>query len=128
LEALLPPDITMMDVQRTGQLRRAHYRAGDVIIRQGEIAQHFFIIESGEVEILREEPGQGDTLLGTRCAGASFGEIALLKSVPRTATVRCLSPVDVVMFSREDFLSLMNSHKQIRGVVEKEVNAIVDRK
>ena len=128
LEALLPPDITMMDVQRTGQLRRAHYRPGDVIIKQGEIAQHFFIIESGEVEILREEPGHGETLLGTRCAGASFGEIALLKSVPRTATVRCLSPVDVVMFSRQDFLSLMNTHKQIRALVEKDVNAVMDRK
>ena len=128
LEALLPPDITMMDVQRTGQLRRAHYRPGDVIIKQGEIAQHFFIIESGEVEILREEPGHGETLLGTRCAGASFGEIALLKSVPRTATVRCLSPVDVVMFSRQDFLSLMNTHKQIRALVEKDVNAVMDPK
>jgi len=60
--------------------------------------------------------------------GAFFGEIALLKSVPRTAAVRCLSPVDVVMFSRQDFLSLMNSHKQIRAVVEKEVNAVMDRK
>jgi len=36
--------------------------------------------------------------------------------------------VDVIMFSRQDFLSLMNTHKQIRAVVEKDVNAVVDRK
>ena len=117
---MFPPDITMMAVQRTEQLTRAHYRPGDVIIKQGELGQNFFIIESGEVEILREEPGNGTTRLGTRAAGASFGEVALLKSIARTATVRCLTPVDVVMFTRQDFLSLMNSHKEIRAVVEKE--------
>ena len=125
LEAMFPPDITMMDLHRTEQLKRAHYRPGDVIIKQGEVGQHFFIIESGEVEILREEPGNKTIRLGTRCSGSSFGEIALLKSVARTATVRCLTPVDVVMFSRQDFLSLVHSHTQIRAVVEKEAGSML---
>ena len=125
LEAVFPPDITMMDFHRTEQLKRAHYRPGDVIIKQGEVGQHFFIIESGEVEILREEPDNRTSRLGTRSAGSSFGEIALLKSVARTATVRCLTPVDVVMFSRQDFLSLIHSHTQIRAMVEKETGSII---
>ena len=98
-----------------------HFRPGDVILRQGEIGDQFYIIESGEVEILREEPGKADQRLGIRSAGTSFGEIALLKGVPRTATVRCLTSVDVIMLARHNFLDLIRTHKVIRAALEQEV-------
>jgi len=128
LDLLFPRDIAKIDLRRTEQLARAHYRKGDVIVRQGQIGDHFYIIESGQVEIIREEPGEAPKSLGIRGAGTSFGEIALLKEVPRTATVRCLTPVDVVKFARQDFLTLTRTHDAIRSLLEKETQAILEKK
>jgi NADH dehydrogenase len=115
LEALFPRDTTMIDVRRTEQLERAHFRPGDVIIRQGEVGDRFYVIESGEVKIIHQEPGQPETCLGTRGAGDSFGELALVKNSPRTATVRCVTPVDVLVFKRADFQALVGSFQFFRA-------------
>lgn len=126
LDALFPRDISMIEVQRTTQLARAHYSEGEIVFRQGEAGDRFFIIESGEVEILREEPGQPMRRLGTRSAGSSFGELALLKQIPRTATIRCLTPVNVVAFSRLDFLTISSSYQPIRSLMEQEATALFE--
>ncbi len=124
LEALFPRDITMIELQRTEQLKHAHFRPGDIIIRQGEIGDRFYIIESGEVEIVQQDPGKQEKRLGTRSTGESFGELALLKDLPRTATVRCLTSVNVVMFNRSDFHALVGSYGIFRAHMDREVAAL----
>jgi len=126
LAALLPRDITMIELQRTEQLKHAHFRPGEIIIRQGEIGDRFYIIESGEVEIVQQDPGKQEKRLGTRSTGESFGELALLKDLPRTATVRCLTPVNVVMFNRRDFDALVGSYGIFRAHMDKEL-AVLSR-
>ena len=127
LDLLFPRDIAKIDLRRTEQLARAHFREGDVIVRQGEIGDHFYIIESGQVEIVRQNQGEPPKSLGIRGPGTSFGEIALLKDAPRTATVRCLTPVDVLRFARQDFLTLTRSHDAIRSLLEKEAEEILEK-
>jgi CRP-like cAMP-binding protein len=85
-----------------------------VIIRQGELGDRFYLLESGEVEILREEQGRPEHRLAVRRASEFFGEIALLQDVKRTATVRCLTPVDVVSVTRQDFHLLVASSPTFR--------------
>lgn len=127
LDLLFPRDITMMELRRTEQLARAHYRQGETVVRQGEIGDQFYMIESGEVEVLREESGAPPKRLGVLGPGASFGEIALLKDAVRTATVRCLTPVNVVKVSRRDFLTLVRSHDVFRGVVEQAAKGLLEK-
>jgi len=117
LDLFFPRDIAMIKVDRTKQLQRAHFREGENIIRQGEIGDKFYIIESGRVEVLRVDSAGSSQLLATLGAGDSFGEIALLKETPRTATVSCLEPVDVVMFARKDFQQLAGSFRAFRDCV-----------
>ncbi len=121
LDLVFPRDITKLAMERTERLRRSHFQAGDTIIRQGELGDRFYVIESGQVEILREEAGLPAQRLATRSAGESFGEVALLRDTPRTASVRCLTAVDVISFTREDFRSLVASHTVFRTQVERDL-------
>lgn len=123
LDLVFPRDIAKLDVTRTERLGRAHFKSGEVIIKQGEIGDRFYIIEKGEVEVFREEGG-AEQRLALRRAGESFGEVALLKGLPRTATVRCLTPVDVITFSRADLRALVSSSDVFRMVFEDQMKGM----
>jgi len=124
MESLFPRDITKIEVQRTEQLKHAHFQKGETIIREGEIGDRFYIIESGEVEIVHQKPGKPEKQLAVRSAGDSFGELALLQDSPRTATVKCLTAVDVIMFNRKDFLTLVGNYDIFRHQMDKETAAM----
>lgn len=76
-----------------------HAHPGTVVVQQGDPGDHFYIVTSGRVVVsidgrqVREEQ-----------AGESFGEIALLRSVPRTATVEAVEPTEMVLLERAPFL------------------------
>ena len=124
MEILFPRDITNIEVQRTEQLKHAHFQKGETIIREGEIGDRFYIIESGEVEIVHQEPGKPEKQVAVRSARDSFGELALLQDSPRTATVKCLTAVDVIMFNRKDFLTLVGNYDIFRHQMDKETAAM----
>lgn len=71
---------------------------GEKIVSQGEVGDAFFAIGSGQVEVL--EDGSRAGILGSR---DHFGEIALLLDIPRTATVRTITPVKVFRLDRDGF-------------------------
>ena len=73
--------------------------AGTAIVRQGEPADRFYLIVAGRVEVTQD----GRTLR-VEGPGEFFGEIGLLRDVPRTATVTALDDCELVSLTREDFL------------------------
>ena len=83
--------------------------AGSVLMRQGDEGDRFYVIESGTVEI----EINGDVHV-ERHTGECLGEIALLRGVPRTATVRAVTPLQLVALDRDDFLDGVGSHAQSR--------------
>jgi hypothetical protein len=89
-----------------GNLRRVSVPAGHVIIRQGEVGDAFYILESGAMEAIVDE-GPGRPLV----PGDSFGEIALLRDIPRTATVRAMKPSTVLALDREHFLAAVTGRR-----------------
>ena len=122
LDFLFPRDITKIEVQRTDVLPRAHFTQGEVIIQQGELADCFYLIEAGEVEIVKEVPGHRSERLRVCSAGDTFGEVGILNSAPRTATVRCLTAVDVLKFSSENFLSMFGGYRAFRSQIQEAMN------
>ena len=68
-------------------------------MRKGEPGDHYLLIAEGEFEV-----SDGDRLLRTCGAGDGVGEIALLRRVPRTATVRACGPVRAYAIDGETFL------------------------
>jgi flavin-dependent dehydrogenase len=79
------------------------YRAGEIIIRQGEVGDCMYVIQSGKVEVVREHDGQ-ETRLAQLGEGDFFGEMALFDKDVRSATVRPLGDVRVLTIDRKMFL------------------------
>jgi len=84
------------------------FSPGDTIVREGDPADRFYVIESGRVEGT-PSPHQADVHGLTMQAGDYFGEVGLLANRTRTATVRALSEVRVVSLDRAQFQALVNA-------------------
>jgi predicted MFS family arabinose efflux permease len=91
--------------QLAARLTPVHASAGDEIIRLGDHGDRFYVVDKGEVEILVD--GAPTRREGE---GEYFGEIALLRDVPRTATVRATTEVDLFALDRDDFLPAVTGH------------------
>jgi CRP/FNR family transcriptional regulator, cyclic AMP receptor protein len=87
---------------------------GRVLAREGELGREFFVLTEGTAEVTR-----GRRRLATLGAGDFFGEIALVSNVPRTATVRTLSPVRALVVTSRDFWTLLDeSPRTQRKILE----------
>ena len=89
------------------------FDAGVDVIVQGEQGDRFYLIESGQVEVF--EHGEFRRHEGP---GESFGEIALLHQVPRTATVRTTEPTRLLELEREQFLVAVTGHRRSSQVAQ----------
>ena len=95
---------------------------GEKVITEGDHGDHFYLIESGEVEVTA-----GGEFRCHQGPGESFGEIALLRDVPRTATVR-VGPKTVLMaLEREKFIAAVTghdrSHRAARAAADRKPSA-----
>lgn len=98
VEILAPLGLSTLD-RLARSLVEVRLPAATEIVRQGEPGDRFYIIEAGEAEVAFDD---GTKVLGP---GASFGEIALLRDVPRTATVTARTDVLLRALERGDFLA-----------------------
>ena len=103
---LIPPQNIQMIFMR---LQRMDYKAGQVVIKQGDVGDHFYIITSGRCMVTRETPGNGRNIdLADLGVGASFGEEALISDEARNATVTMMTDGTLMRLGRDDFQSLLN--------------------
>lgn len=92
------------------------YPAGVSLLRQGSRDDGFFILLNGEVDVR-----QGARLVQTLKRGQFFGEIGLLATVTRTATVSTGTPVDVLRIAGVDFRNLLRSSPTLSLAVLEEL-------
>jgi hypothetical protein len=89
-------------------LHEARFGRGDVIVREGDLADRFYIIESGRVEGTRYS-SDGDVHVLSMGAGQYFGEVGLLATKTRTATVRSVSEARLLSLDRVQFQALVDA-------------------
>lgn len=96
------------------RIKVAEFRAGQIIFHMGEMGDTFYVIEAGEVEVLAPDlGGQPSGVINRLGPGDFFGEIALLRAIPRTATIRAVKPTRLLAVSREDFENVVEKYPSI---------------
>jgi CRP-like cAMP-binding protein len=96
-----------------GALRSESHAAGSVIVRQGDVGDRYFLLARGAARV--EIDGR---LVSTMGPGTGFGEIALLRDVPRTASVIAIDDVEVYSLAREPFLEALTGVPASRAAAE----------
>ena len=91
------------------RLQRADYRAGEVVIKQGDVGDFFYVIVKGKCAVTRETPLNKDGIrLAELKMGDTFGEESLISEARRNATVIMLTDGQLMKLGKEDFRTLLN--------------------
>ena len=91
------------------EMTKRHFSAGEIIIREGEPGEEFFLISEGEVDVIRAE--HEVARLGP---GDFFGEVALISGEPRNATVVAVTEVDTYVLGKTDFQTAIATSQSFR--------------
>jgi MFS family permease len=102
---LRPLPMTAVD-DLARHLAHAEFRAGQMIVRQGDYGDRFYVIADGEADVTTD-----GRLIRTLAPGEGFGEIALLRDIPRTATVSARTPLQVFTLDRRHFLAAVSGYQ-----------------
>lgn len=113
LDMIIPIESVQLKTVSTQGIMNLHYEKGDIIFNEGDIGDYLYIIVSGEIEVLTSKNNQF-IRLATLSAGEYFGEMALLNEKKRAATIRCLTPVNVLALRKSDFGALMSNLEDLR--------------
>lgn len=117
-ELLFPRDLAYIKINPTERITRAHYRPGDYVFFEGEPAMHFYVIEQGEVEVLRCSPGGGpDRVVAVLQPGQFFGEMALLADRVHSASVRARTAVEVIVMGKAVFSRISQAFTPLRDLL-----------
>lgn len=91
------------------QQSRRMFKAGDIILKQGEKGDCAYIIEDGQVEISICRSDGNTQIISTRGPGTIIGEMAIVDEAPRVATVKALKDCKMLEITREDFAQRLKS-------------------
>ena len=89
--------------QLAGRLQREEVSPGATVVREGEPGERFYIVLSGMLNVTQDALGERRLLR----PGDSFGEVALAMGIPRTASVRAVTPAVVASCDQETFDELL---------------------
>ena len=96
--------VTMINLQE--------FKKDEVIIKEHDIDESLYLIESGQVEVYREKD-DGKITLANLTSGSFFGEMALIDERPRSASIRAREKTLVKVFHRKDFLKVISDDQEL---------------
>ena len=100
-------------------LERKTYPPDAFVFKEGDAGDRAYVVQSGELEVVKTNEAGTETILGTLGKGAFFGEMALLDDTPRMASVRTTVPTVLIIIGRQDFDEKMSKADPfLRGLIQ----------
>ncbi len=131
LERAFPSEPKEVVAQTASKAELLVFAPGDVVLKEGDAADRFYMVIKGEAEASHREPDGSEVVLNRFGPGEYFGESGLLNDAPRTATVRARTSLELMALDRETFASLMKSSQatedQVRRVAAERTGAASPR-
>lgn len=108
------PLFSEMDEQEVADIRaimqEMRFRPGQIIIREGEMGDLFYVITEGHAEILIRDADGAELVLHEAGPGDFFGELSMLTNEPRSARIRAVDSVTTLALERDDFFEFFRTH------------------
>jgi CRP/FNR family transcriptional regulator, cyclic AMP receptor protein len=108
------PLFSEMDEQEVAGIRlimeEMKFKPGQVIIREGERGNLFYVITEGYAEIIIRDAGGADLILHKAGPGDFFGELSMLTNAPRSARVRAVEDLTTLALERAEFFEFLRTH------------------
>ena len=111
-------ELSRREIQNIARIAyQRHYSAGEIIIHEGQNAAGMYIMVDGQAEVTKILADGTILRLATLENSGLFGDVGLLDSSPRTATVKATRDSSVIGFFRPELLELMNSNPRLASKV-----------
>ncbi len=114
IELLEIPLFSEMDEQEVAGIRsimdEMKFKPGQVIIREGDVGDLFYVITEGHAEVIRRDADGSDVVLHEAGPGDFFGELSMLTNQPRSARVRAVDPLTTLVLERDEFFNFLRTH------------------
>jgi CRP-like cAMP-binding protein len=113
-------------LQRVGEVAElAVFDKGTAIISEGEAGDAFYLVRTGHAKVTRDVNGD-EEILAWLCENSFFGELALVRDVPRSSSVVAVDRMDVVRIAKDPFLNLLEDFPDVKGTVFERVERLFD--
>ena len=99
-------------VKATEGMRVLTYAPGEVVIREGDPADAFYVVADGEAEVVGRDSAGVERVLNTLKVDQYFGELGLLRAEPRNATVRAKTSLELIEVGKDAFEMMVKSSQQ----------------
>lgn len=100
-------------------------KKGEVILREGEVGDRMYFIQSGQVEVSTEKDGNS-VFLAKLKPGDFFGEVSVITGKPRTATVKAVTDVRLLEISKEEIQKVVKAYPEVLDALNKYINKRVE--
>jgi len=108
------PLFSEMDEQEVAGIRaimdEMKFKPGQVVIREGELGDLFYVITEGHAEVLIRDINGSDIILHEAGPGDFFGELSMLTNEPRSALVRAVDSLTTLVLERDEFFNFLRTH------------------
>jgi len=83
------------------------YSKGTYVFHEGDIGDTFYVIKSGQIEILRKDRNNEEKRVAILYPDNFFGEMALINDDPRNASIKCFEDCELFVFNKKDFYDFL---------------------
>lgn len=116
-DLVFPRDLGIVKADTTARHSVSVYEAGQFIFKEGDPASTFFVIQQGEVEVVKHRAGQ-EMVVAVLKEGDFFGEKALHEQRPRSSSVRARTRVEVLAIERDSIKQMMRDIPALESVLK----------